>query len=78
MTPLKATWGSCYQNAPTNEVTVSSAGVAQCVTGAAGTYSVFASDPGPVATCNVINACGGGCQVSGYAQLTVPIGVEGP
>lgn len=68
-TPARAFWGACYQNAPTSGVTITSAGVAQCAAGSAGTYSVFASVP---TMCLVITACGGGCQVSGYAKLTCP------
>jgi len=68
-TPPKTFWGACNQNAPTSAVTISSGGVAQCAAGSSGSYTVFAS----VATlCNVITACGGGCQVSGYAKLTCP------
>jgi hypothetical protein len=69
VTPLPAFWGACYQKAPTNAVVVSSNGLARCAAGATGTFSVFASDP---TMCNVIAACGGGCQVSGYSQLTCP------
>jgi len=73
VTPLTAAWGTCYQSAPTSEVTVSSAGVAQCASGAAGTYTVFADDvSGSGANCTAITACGGGCQISGSAQLTCP------
>lgn len=67
-------WGSCYQNQPTSAVTVSSTGLAQCSTGAVGTYAVWADAPpnpdGP--NCLAINACGGGCFVVGTAQLTCP------
>jgi hypothetical protein len=70
----KPNWGSCYQNAPTSEVTVSSSGVAQCANGAVGTFTVWADAPpipnGP--TCLAMNACGGGCFVVGNAQLTCP------
>jgi hypothetical protein len=71
--PSYTQWGVCYQGSPTTEVTVSSAGVAQCGSSASGTYSVFAQAPsnsqGPV--CNAILACGGGCDlVAGDAQLT--------
>jgi hypothetical protein len=72
VTPLAAGWGSCFQNAPTSDVTVSSAGMAQCISGAAGTYTVFADDASGSVACNAITACGGGCQVSGNAQLTCP------
>lgn len=72
--PLSVTWGACYQNEPTTEVSVSNAGFAQCGAGASGTYTVWGfgmNSTGPV--CNVINACGGGCgRVTGTAQLTCP------
>ena len=71
ITPLTATWGVCQNNVPTTEVTVSTRGLAQCSAGAVGTYSVFAGDfPDP--SCNAITACGGGCLVTGTAQLTCP------
>jgi hypothetical protein len=66
---LTATWGACYQNAPTTQVTVTSSGFAQCGSGASGTYTVFASK---LTQCNAITACGGGCQVTGFATLTCP------
>ena len=73
VTPQAATWGACYQNASTTDVSVTSNGLAQCASGAAGTYTVFAYDvvgqvcPGPV------TACGGGdCNVTGTARLTCP------
>jgi hypothetical protein len=71
VTPQSATWGACYQNAPTNAVSVSSTGLAQCEVpgGPVVKYSIFAFDP---TTCNVINACGGGCTIAGTAQLTCP------
>ena len=72
VTPLTAGWGSCYQNAPTSAVSVSSAGLAQCASGAAGTYTVFADDASGSVNCTAITACGGGCQVSGSARLTCP------
>jgi hypothetical protein len=69
VSPLQATWGVCFQQAPTSDVSISDIGVAQCGAGASGTYSVFASR---MTTCGAITACGGGCQVSGYATLTCP------
>jgi hypothetical protein len=73
VTPLSATWGTCYQNAATSEVTVSAGGVAQCAPGAVGTYTIWADDPPtPGVGCLAINACGGGCFVVGSAQLTCP------
>ena len=73
VTPLSAMWGTCYQNAPTSEVSVTSGGVAQCAPGAVGTYTVWANDPpSPNVGCLAITACGGGCFVVGSAQLTCP------
>ena len=69
LTPQAATWGACYQGATTSQVSVTSAGNAQCATGATGTYTVYAFVP---TNCTVINACGGGCTVVGTAQLTCP------
>ena len=62
-------WGACSQNAPISVVSVTGKGLAQCLEGASGTYTVFAS----VGTnCNVIGPCGAGCQITGTAQLTCP------
>ena len=74
VTPLSACWGSCYNSASTTAITVSQSGVAQCASGAVGTFTVWANDPpGPTGVgCNAITACGGGCMVSGTAQLTCP------
>lgn len=66
---LTASWGACYQNAPTTQVTVTSAGFAQCGPGASGSYTVFASEP---THCGAITTCGGGCQITGFATLTCP------
>jgi len=74
VTPQPATWGACYQNASTTDVTVTSSGLAQCAAGASGAYIVFAYDfVGQVCPAST-NACGGGggCQVTGTAQLTCP------
>jgi hypothetical protein len=75
--PLTATWGACYQQAPTTAITVSASGVAQCMPGASGTYTVWAFDaiptPSGSANCNAETACGGGCgRVTATAQLTCP------
>lgn len=73
--PLSATWGACEQNGSSTEsVSVSASGLAQCATGAVGTYKVWGFDVNPgKATCDAINACGGGCgRVTGTAQLTCP------
>jgi hypothetical protein len=77
VTPLTATWGACLQQTPTTDVTVSTAGLAQCTSGASGTYTIWAFDTNPLApgtaNCNAMTACGGGCgRVTGTAQLTCP------
>lgn len=75
-TPMPATWGACTADASetTKDVTVSQTGMATCASGAKGTYDVFAYDPplGAAAECNAITACGGGCTISGTAQITCP------
>ena len=71
---VQATWGACFQNTPTSNVTVSANGMAQCVAGASGTYTVWAFVLTDDRGCpNLVNACGGGgCQVTGTAALTCP------
>lgn len=68
-TPLTANWVACQQSAATSDVTVNSSGVAQCASGAKGTYQINAY---VMTNCNLITACGGGCTVVGSAQLTCP------
>ncbi len=76
---VSANWGACYQNQRTTSVSVSAEGVAECATGAVGTYTVWAwaeragscgGNNGEVPA----NPCGGAseCQVTGTAQLTCP------
>jgi len=77
VTPLSAGWGTCYQSptieAPTNAISVTPTGVAQCTPGAVGTYTVWANDPpNSNIECLAITVCGGGCFVAGTAQLTCP------
>lgn len=75
VTPLSATWGACYNFATTTEVTVTSNGLAQCTSGASGTFIVWASVPLDLpgaASCTAETACGGGCFVQGNALLTCP------
>jgi hypothetical protein len=76
VSPLSANWGACSQFAATTAVSVTSYGLAQCASGAAGTYTVWANQPadlGPgVYNCAAETACGGGCTVQGSAQLTCP------
>jgi len=68
VTPQPATWSACLQHAPTSEVSVSATGLAQCATGADGTYTILAVDPG---NCLAVGPCGV-CDVVGTAQLTCP------
>jgi len=73
--PQPANWVACQQNAPTNQVSVTSTGVAHCASGATGTYSIKAWDIPNMAgvyNCPVMTACGGGCTVEATAQITCP------
>jgi len=74
VTPLTATWGACSQDNPTSGVSVSKNGLAQCAAGSVGTYTVWAFAPSGQTVCPAFEtACGGGgCQVTGTAQLTCP------
>jgi len=78
VTPLPATWGTCTQQfAATTAVSVTQNGLAQCTSGGAGTYTVWANDPitelpGQVYSCPAQGACGGGCVIQANAQLTCP------
>jgi hypothetical protein len=75
VTPQPANWAACQKGVPTTDASVTSAGVAQCATGAVGAYSINAwsipTGPGTY-NCSVITACGGGCTIEGSAQLTCP------
>ena len=75
VTPLQATWGTCYQENATSEISISNRGLAQCAAGAVGTFTVWAFAPSNAqqACSNIQTACGtGDCQVTGTAQLTCP------
>ena len=74
VTSLTATWGACSQDNPTSGVSVGTKGLAQCVAGSVGTYTVWAYAPSGQTACPAfVNACGGGgCQDTGTAQLTCP------
>ena len=74
VTPLTATWGACYQSNTTTAVSVSKSGVAQCTSGSAGTYTIWAFAFSNAPACPLwVGPCGqGGCQVTGAAQLTCP------
>jgi hypothetical protein len=74
ITPQPANWVACQQNAPTADVSVTNTGVAQCASGAAGTYSIKAWDIPNVGVypCPAQTACSGGCAVWRTAQLTCP------
>jgi hypothetical protein len=65
--PLEtADWGACSNNAPTNNVTITSSGLGKCQSGATGNFTVYAFVP---TNCNVIGPCGTGCTVRGTATL---------
>lgn len=75
VTPLTANWVACQQGVPASEVSVTASGVAQCASGATGTYAIRAWDiPNTVGTapCPSMTACSGGCAVWATAQLTCP------
>lgn len=74
VTGVQATWGACYQDAPTTAITVSPNGLAQCATGSSGTYNIWAFVTTSAPACpNYVTACGaGGCQITGTAKLTCP------
>jgi len=75
---VSATWTACGSAGslePANLVTVSSSGVAQCLSGASGTYTVYAFVPDPAfrSACPGSLLCGNSCGgVVGSAQLTCP------
>ena len=66
--PTPVVWGACQDNQLTTGVTVSRSGVAQCASGAYGTYTVWATAT-PV--CNLLSPCGA-CGPTGTAKLTCP------
>jgi len=78
-TLLSPTWGACYQNQRTTDVSVSSDGLAQCAAGAVGTYTVWVvaqrggDNCGPAGSVPA-NPCGGAgeCQITGTVQLMCP------
>jgi len=73
VTPQSATWVACQNNAPTNDVSLTSSGLAQCGSGATGNYSINAWDfRNGSYSCPVMTACGGGCTIEATAQLTCP------
>ncbi|MGD0416099.1 MAG: hypothetical protein ABSA80_12140 [Terriglobales bacterium] len=69
VTPQSTYWAVCQKNAPTTDVSVTTAGVAQCASGASDAYSINGFVPG---NCEAVNACGTGCTIYGTAQLTCP------
>jgi hypothetical protein len=74
---VSATWGACAQTGIDNSgVSVSTSGLAQCVAGSAGQYTVFAFVPDPnfKGICGSEGLpCGGSCGGAvGTAKLTCP------
>jgi hypothetical protein len=76
VSPAPATWGACGANGINSGVSVSTSGLAQCLSGPAQTYTVFAFVPDPnfKGTCaSESTPCAGSCGgVVGTAQLTCP------
>lgn len=78
VSPETATWTACpsLQGQPTNNVTLSSSGVAQCSAGASGTYLVVGAvlNPAVENECGETPyTCGASCgSVIGVATLTCP------
>jgi len=76
VTNASATWTECYQGMPSNGVSISTNGVAQCASVATGTYTVYAFVPDPSfhGVCASSSLpCGGTCGgVVGSAQLNCP------
>ena len=76
VTPQPATWVACQSGAAVTDVTVSATGVAQCGTGASGTYAIDAWNPLGKGTynCPAYSACGAvpQCSIQAVAQLTCP------
>jgi hypothetical protein len=77
VSPLQATWVVTeVSGLATNEVSITTSGLAQCTSGASGTYTVAAwtlqLNPSK-GTCNVIGPYGDPCgSILGTAQLTCP------
>jgi len=78
-TPLQVpiTWGTCNGASGPSEITVSANGLAQCNSGASGTYFVSAFELLKASSsCNVVLACGEAGRdcfgTYGYAALTCP------
>jgi len=76
VSPEPANWSACYQGMPSDGVSVSNSGVAQCMSDASGVYTVYAfvANPAEKGICGGGSApCGGTCGgVVGMAQLTCP------
>jgi hypothetical protein len=77
VTNAAATWNECLQGGgPSEGVSISTSGVAQCMSGATGTYTIYAFVPDPTfrGECSGSSLpCGGTCGgVVGSAQLTCP------
>jgi hypothetical protein len=75
VSPAQASWNACYEGGPTDGVSVSSSGMAQCA--ASGVYTIYAFVPNPAekGVCGGSSSlpCGGSCGgVVGMAQLTCP------
>lgn len=78
VTPISVVWDACPQPGSPAPVSVSANGVAQCVSGATGTFTVRATVPPSNANimCGALMACGSAgtdcAGVHGVAKLTCP------
>lgn len=78
VTPISVVWGTCAQQGTPAQVSVSVNGMAQCLSGAQGTFPVTATVPptNTHGTCGAVMACGAtgtDCEgVHAAAQLTCP------
>ena len=74
VSPAQASWNACYQGGPTDGVSVSNSGVAQCA--ASGVYAIYAfvANPSEKGVCgsSSLPCCGSCGGVVGMAQLTCP------
>lgn len=80
VTSATASWGACNQSGSTSLVSVSNTGVAQCTSGASGTFTIYAFVVNPsIKSCIQPSepagafSCGFSCYgVVGHAQISCP------
>jgi len=76
VTPQSANWVACQSGGPVTDVTVTASGVAQCGSGASGTFTIDAWNPVGKDTyhCPALSTCSAvpQCSIQAVAQLTCP------